>query len=123
MSSAQNGPELRRTVSLADEDAVKEILSSTIMGLWELVNNLTRIKPSRRERYRVAIFGSARAEPGTFVYDEVKRVAAAFAGMGCDIVTGGGLAFSDACRLGVPRHQLPLKTGARLSRKAFTASW
>ena len=41
-------------------------------------------------RYRVAIFGSARAQPGTFVYDEVKRAAAAFAAMGCDIVTGGG---------------------------------
>ena len=79
-----------RLVSLADEEAVKQILATTVFGLWEAVNNLTRLRPSKRERYRVAIFGSARAKPGTFVYEEVKRAAAAFAAMGCDIVTGGG---------------------------------
>ena len=74
------------TVSLADEEAVKQILVSTVFGLWDIVNNLTRLRPSKRERYRVTIFGSARAKPGTFVYDEVKRVAAALAEMGCDII-------------------------------------
>src|SRR5260370_7508208 len=78
------------TVSLADEEAVKEVLVESVFGLWDIVNNLTRLKPSKRERYRVTIFGSARAKPGTFVYDEVKRVAAALAEMGCDIITGGG---------------------------------
>ena len=77
-------------VSLADEEAVRKILSTTVLDLWKVVNNLTRLRPSKRERYRVAIFGSARAQPGTFVYEEVKRAAAAFAAMGCDIVTGGG---------------------------------
>jgi hypothetical protein len=85
------GPEpARGTVSLADEEGVKQVLVGTILGLWEIVNNLTRLRPSTRERYRVTIFGSARAEPGTFVYDEAKRVARALAEMGCDIVTGGG---------------------------------
>lgn len=79
-----------RTVSLDDEEAVKHILATTVLDLWKVVNNLTRLRPSKRERYRVAIFGSARAQPGTFVYEEVKRVAAATAAMGCDIVTGGG---------------------------------
>jgi uncharacterized protein (TIGR00730 family) len=87
-------------VSLADEEGVKEILATSIMGLWEVVNELTRIRPSKRERYRVAIFGSARAEPGTFVYDEVKRVSAAFASMGCDIVTGGGPGLMQAANEG-----------------------
>jgi hypothetical protein len=59
-------------VSLADEERVKEILATTVLDLWKAVNTLTRLRPSRRERYRVAIFGSARAKPGTFVYDEVK---------------------------------------------------
>ena len=68
-----------RLVTLADEEAVKEILASTVLSLWKVVNNLTRLRPSKRERYRVAIFGSARAQPGTFVYEEVKRAAAAFA--------------------------------------------
>src|SRR5262245_54270332 len=61
-------------VSLADEESVKRILSTSVMGLWEVVNNLTRLRPSRRERYRVAIFGSARAKPGSWIYEEVKRV-------------------------------------------------
>ena len=90
MSSESKEPTGAREVSLADEDAVKEIVRTTVLDLWKVVNNLTRLRPSKRDRYRVAIFGSARAQPGTFVYDEVKRVAAAFAALGCDIVTGGG---------------------------------
>ena len=74
------------TITLADEDAVKQVLVQTVFGLWDIVNNLTRLRPSRHGRYRVTIFGSARAKPGTFVYDEVKRVAAALAEMGCDII-------------------------------------
>jgi hypothetical protein len=62
-------------VSLADENAVKEVLVQSVLGLWDVVNNLTRLKPSRRDRYRVTIFGSARAKPGTVAYEETKRVA------------------------------------------------
>src|SRR5690242_922713 len=87
-------------VSLADEEAVKHILVNTVFGLWDIVNNLTRLKPSKSERYRVTIFGSARAKPGSFVYDEVKRVAAALAGMGCDIITGGGPGLMQAANEG-----------------------
>jgi uncharacterized protein (TIGR00730 family) len=38
----------------------------------------------------VTIFGSARVQPGSFGYEETKRVAAALAEMDCDIITGGG---------------------------------
>ncbi len=72
-----------QAVSLADEEAVKEVLVNTVFGLWDIVNNLTRLRPSKRERYRVTIFGSARAQPGTFVHDEVKRVAAVLAELSC----------------------------------------
>jgi uncharacterized protein (TIGR00730 family) len=89
-----------RFVTLSDEDAVKEVLRGTILDLWKAINTLTRLRPSKHERYRVAIFGSARARPGTFVYDEVKRVAAAFASMGCDIVTGGGPGLMQAANEG-----------------------
>lgn len=77
-------------ISLADEEAVKKVLINSVLGLWDVVNNLTRLRPSRRERYRVTIFGSARASPGTVAYEETKRAAKALAEMGCDIVTGGG---------------------------------
>jgi uncharacterized protein (TIGR00730 family) len=90
----------QQMVSLADEEAVREVLASAVIGLWEVVNNLTRLRPSRRERYRVAIFGSARAQPGSLVYEEVKRAASAFASMGCDIVTGGGPGLMQAANEG-----------------------
>jgi uncharacterized protein (TIGR00730 family) len=79
-----------RTISLADEEGLKEVLESTILGLWDTVNNLTRLRPTKHERYRVTLFGSARAEEGTFVYEETKRVARALTELGCDIMTGGG---------------------------------
>lgn len=87
-------------VSMADEEAVKDILVSTVFGLWDIVNNLTRLRPTKRERFRVTIFGSARAKPGTFVYEEVKRVAAALTEMGCDIITGGGPGLMQAANEG-----------------------
>ena len=62
-------------ISLADEHAVRDAVWASIQGLWEVVNTLTRLRPSTRERYRVTIFGSARVEPDTFAYDETKRAA------------------------------------------------
>lgn len=93
----RQGPQ---TVSLADEEEVKQILVSTVFRLWDTVNNLTRLRPSKPLRYRVTIFGSARAQPGTFAYDEVKRVAGVLAEMGCDIVTGGGPGLMQAANEG-----------------------
>jgi uncharacterized protein (TIGR00730 family) len=87
-------------VSLADEEGVKQVLVNSVLGLWDVVNNLTRLKPSQCDRYRVTIFGSARAKPGTFGYEETKRAAAALAGMGCDIVTGGGPGLMQAANEG-----------------------
>lgn len=88
-------------VSLADEEAVKKILTDSVLGLWDVVNNLTRLKPSRKDRYRVTIFGSARAKPGTAAYEETKRASAALAEMGCDIITGGGPGLMQAANEGV----------------------
>ncbi|AMV32456.1 putative lysine decarboxylase [Pirellula sp. SH-Sr6A] len=88
------------TVSLADEDAVKEVLSAAVFGLWDVVNSLSRLRPSKRDHYRVTIFGSARAQPGSFPYEEVKRVAVALAEMDCDIVTGGGPGLMQAANEG-----------------------
>jgi uncharacterized protein (TIGR00730 family) len=87
-------------ISLTDEESVKQILLSSILGLWNVVNDLTRLKPSRRDRYRVTIFGSARALPGTFGYEETRRTAAALAEMGCDIITGGGPGLMQAANEG-----------------------
>jgi uncharacterized protein (TIGR00730 family) len=104
------------TVSLADEDRVKDLLVKTVQGLWGIVNDLTRLRPTKRDRYRVSIFGSARARPSTFVYDEVKRVARALAELGCDIVTGGGPGLMQAANEGAasvggagPHHSVGIR--------------
>src|SRR6187431_977091 len=94
-------------VSLADEEAVKKILTDSVLGLWDVVNNLTRLKPSRKDRYRVTIFGSARAKPGTAAYEETKRASAALAEMGCDIITGGGPGLMQAANEGVESAPSP----------------
>src|SRR5262249_8426516 len=93
------------TVSLADEEAVKEVLVDTLFGLWATVNNLTRLRPSRRERYRVTVFGSARTEPGHWVYDEVKQMCSALSAMNCDIITGGGPGLMQAANEGARSAQ------------------
>ena len=111
-------------VSLADEQAVREVIVESVLSLWDAVNGLTRLKPSRRDRYCVTIFGSARLQPGSFGYEETKRVAAALAAMGCDIVTGGGPGLMQAANEGAAsvggkarslgiRVQLPFEAWAR----------
>lgn len=107
MSNTAAGQNKPNVISLADEEAVKKLLVGTVFSLWDIVNNLSRLRPSRHERYRVTIFGSARAQPGTYVYDEVKRVAAALAEMGCDIITGGGPGLMQAANEGAAAAKAP----------------
>src|SRR5262249_41557932 len=93
-------------VSLADEEAVKRILVDTLFGLWATVNNLTRLRPSRHDRYRVTVFGSARTEPGHWVYEEVKQMCSALSAMNCDIITGGGPGLMQAANEGARTAQV-----------------
>lgn len=83
MNEASNA---KREVRLDDQNGVQAVVAQAILGLWDVVNNLTRLRPTHRENYRVTIFGSARAKPDTFVYDEVKRIASTLAQMDCDII-------------------------------------
>lgn len=99
MSASDPGSQNSR-VSLADEKAVTKVLVDSILGLWDTVNNLTRLQPTRRERYRVTIFGSARAKPGSFTYEETKHAASELATLGCDIITGGGPGLMQAANEG-----------------------
>jgi len=100
MAGTVSEPAGRGSVSLGDQEAVKAVLVESVLGLWEVVNNLTRIKPTRRDHFRVTIFGSARAQPGTFAYEEVKRLSAALTEMGCEILTGGGPGLMQAANEG-----------------------
>lgn len=87
-------------VNLADVEGVRQIVAESVLGLWDVVNNLTRLRLARSDRYRVTIFGSARVQPDEFAYVETRRLAAALAAMDCDIVTGGGPGLMQAANEG-----------------------
>jgi uncharacterized protein (TIGR00730 family) len=87
-------------VRLSDEDATTALVEHAVIGLWEVVNQLTRLRRTTRENYRVTIFGSARLKPGTAAYDAVKKLAAELTKMGCDIISGGGPGLMQAANEG-----------------------
>ena len=87
-------------VKLSDEDATIALLERSVEGLWGVVNDLTRIRRTTRQNYRVTIFGSARIKPGTVAYEGAKKIAAELTSMGCDILTGGGPGMMQAANEG-----------------------
>ena len=88
-------------VSLRDEEQVLEVLRGSVMHLWQTVNALTRLRPTRRPRYRVTIFGSARVREDHWVYGAVRDLAAELTRRDCDIITGGGPGLMQAANEGV----------------------
>jgi len=87
-------------ILLSDEPATLDILTKSVFGLWETVNNLTRLRPTKRDRYRVTIFGSARVDPSHWIYSAVRDVAAELTRLDCDVVTGGGPGLMQAANEG-----------------------
>jgi hypothetical protein len=87
-------------VRLSDEDRATALVERAVTGLWEVVNELTRLRRTTRQNYRVTIFGSARLKPGTPAYESVKQLAAELTKMGCDIMSGGGPGLMQAANEG-----------------------
>lgn len=87
-------------VRLSDEDAAVALLERAVTGLWDVVNDLTRFRRTTRQNYRVTIFGSARLQPATYAYEEVKKLAAELTKIGCDIISGGGPGLMQAANEG-----------------------
>ena len=99
MSNA-NPSSSNELVSLGDEARATEVVAESVLRLWEVVNNLTRLRPTKREDFRVTIFGSARIPPDHWVYGAVRDLAAELARMGCGIITGGGPGLMQAANEG-----------------------
>lgn len=97
---AEDLPKDKKIVRLSDEEAVREIIINSVFDLWNVVNNLTRLRQTKRQRYCVSIFGSARSKPGSFAYEQVKQLSKGLGKMGCDIVTGGGPGLMQAANEG-----------------------
>src|SRR5690348_11836330 len=100
MPTPEPAPAGDTLVPLSDEKGALEILTRSVLGLWETVNKLTRLRPTKRDRYRVTLFGSARIDPNHWVYGAVRDVAAELTRLGCDIVTGGGPGLMQAANEG-----------------------
>ncbi|WP_404790648.1 LOG family protein [Altericista sp. CCNU0014] len=90
-------------VCITDSAEAFSIVQESVLGLWEVVNALATIRPARRERYRVTIFGSARMQPDSPIYRDVRWLAGELTAMGCDIITGGGPGLMQAANEGSVR--------------------
>ena len=104
-------------VYLTDEDMVSEVLVATVENLWEAVNQLTRLKSSKKDEYSVTIFGSARIKPDSEDYDRVKKLAYKLSNIGCGIITGGGPGLMQAANEGasmVEGHDSSRSIGIRV---------
>jgi uncharacterized protein (TIGR00730 family) len=99
-------------VSLSDESRVTQIVGDSVLHLWEVVNSLTRLRPTRREKYRVTIFGSARVPKDHWVYQAVRDLAAELTRLGAEIVTGGGPGLMQAANEGVLQANPQARTGS-----------
>lgn len=100
MDQSDNISKSGDSVILDDQMQVVEVLAQSVQGLWEVVNNLTRIRPTKRAEFRVTIFGSARIPREHWVYGAVRDLAAELGRMGCGIVTGGGPGLMEAANEG-----------------------
>jgi uncharacterized protein (TIGR00730 family) len=87
-------------VDIQDQTQTIELVSASILGLWDVVNNLTRLRPTRREQFRVTIFGSARVQQDHWVYGAVRDMSAELTHLGCAIITGGGPGLMQAANEG-----------------------
>jgi uncharacterized protein (TIGR00730 family) len=89
-----------QTVSLNDPEGTLQVVKQAVVQLWEVINGLTSLRPPKRKRYRVTIFGSARIKKNSSTYEQVKWLAHQLTEMECDIVTGGGPGLMQAANEG-----------------------
>src|SRR5689334_9368044 len=99
--ASRSQPDAAGLIGLGDEAKVIDVVAASVQNLWEAVNNLTRLRPTTRQRYRVTVFGSARVPKDHWVYSAVRDLAAELTRLGCDIVTGGGPGLMEAANEGV----------------------
>jgi uncharacterized protein (TIGR00730 family) len=86
--------------SVRRDHDVHKLIDRTIVRLWETIEELEALTPAEYQYYRVAIFGSARVQPGDQLYEDVRSLARRLSEMGCDIVTGGGPGLMEAGNVG-----------------------
>lgn len=91
---------MRSSKKIRREPDVGKIIDRTIVRLWDTIEELEALNPAELHFYRVAVFGSARVQPGDKEYVGVQELARRLTEMGCDIVTGGGPGLMEAANEG-----------------------
>lgn len=89
MSDPNGSPPVRSWRPGGSSDPARAI-DRIIVNLWATIEDLERLQPEESRFFRVTIFGSARITESDEIYGRVRETAARLAGLGCDIVTGGG---------------------------------
>lgn len=80
--------------------ATLKVVEKALLELWDVANELSRIRSKQEAYYRVCIFGSARIERDDPLYGDVRELARQLSSRGCDIVTGGGPGLMEAANEG-----------------------
>lgn len=83
-----------------EPEAPASVIQSAVLGLWDVVNQLSSLPQPKRDRYSVTIFGSARLTSSSPIYAGVRALASELTQMGCDIITGGGPGLMQAANEG-----------------------
>ncbi len=84
----------------ASPEIAVEIWQDSVIKLWDVVDNLTRLRPTHTPYYGVTIFGSSRLTRASRHYSEVRLLARELAAIGCRIITGGGPGLMQAANEG-----------------------
>ena len=82
------------------EEKNAQVIESAVLGLWDVVNQLSQLPQPKRSRYSVTIFGSARLKRDSWVYAGVRSLSGELTKLGCDIITGGGPGLMEAANEG-----------------------
>ncbi len=101
-----------KAAAVTRPEEVLAVVQQSVLALWDVVNNLTLLRPPRLPHFHVTIFGSARIQPGSKEYDDVKLLACELAKLGCQIVTGGGPGLMQAANEGAMQGDPSDKLGS-----------
>src|SRR3972149_1777523 len=81
-----------------------------ILQLWNIIDDLETLLPSRSRWFRVPIFGSSRIVRGGALFESARDLARQLSRLGCDIITGGGPGLMEAANEGAQEGDLSGKT-------------
>ena len=106
-----------RSISCENPETT-EVVEQALHSLWSVANRLSQIRPAKRDRFSVTIFGSARVQRGDALYGGVKELARRLSALGCDIVSGGGPSLMEAANEGAREgdpHDRTRSVGVRIA--------